>query len=107
MLEVTKDGSSEISDEVGMKILQKTTVTKLDRKADKVIATIEAGGDGPGALADLQAALIAAGFASVDYAVLADATSLAPIEALSGAPARLLVAARIGGTRLIDNMAVG
>ncbi|MEL7182614.1 MAG: dihydrolipoyl dehydrogenase [Pseudomonadota bacterium] len=28
----------------GMKILQKTTVTKLDRQADKVIATIEAGG---------------------------------------------------------------
>ncbi|NQX94034.1 MAG: pantoate--beta-alanine ligase [Erythrobacter sp.] len=71
------------------------------------IAAIEAGGDGPKALADLQAALIKAGFASVDYAVLADATSLAPIEALSGASARLLVAARIGGTRLIDNMAVG
>lgn len=57
-------------------------------------------------LAQLQAALLAAGFSSVDYAVLSDAASLAPLDTLTDAPARLLVAARIGGTRLIDNMAV-
>jgi pantoate--beta-alanine ligase len=57
-------------------------------------------------LVRLEAEIIAAGFASVDYAVLADSTSLAPLVALTDAPARLLVAARIGGTRLIDNMAV-
>jgi pantoate--beta-alanine ligase len=51
--------------------------------------------------------VLAAGFSSVDYAALADSTSLAPLAALGDAPARLLVAARIGGTRLIDNMAVG
>jgi pantoate--beta-alanine ligase len=50
---------------------------------------------------------IEAGFSSVDYAVLADAASLAPLGGLTGNPARLLVAARIGSTRLIDNMAVG
>jgi pantoate--beta-alanine ligase len=55
----------------------------------------------------LEAAILAAGFAGVDYAVLADAVSLAPLTALGDSPARLLVAARIGGTRLIDNMAVG
>ena len=49
---------------------------------------------------------IAAGFASVDYAELADSRSLAPLGALGKTPARLLVAARIGNTRLIDNMAV-
>ena len=57
-------------------------------------------------LAALEDALLGAGFSGVDYAVLADARSLAPIDTLTGAPARLLVAARIGGTRLIDNMAV-
>lgn len=48
--------------------------------------------------------ITAAGFA-LDYLELRDATTLAPIEHLS-APARLLVAAKIGTTRLIDNMAV-
>ena len=74
---------------------------------DAAIATIEGGGNVGAALARLQSDLLEAGFASVDYAALADATSLAAIDALTGASARLLVAARIGGTRLIDNKAVG
>jgi pantoate--beta-alanine ligase len=51
-----------------------------------------------------RAAIAAAGF-SLDYLVVCDATTLAPITTLS-APARVLVAAKIGKTRLIDNMAV-
>jgi pantoate--beta-alanine ligase len=50
--------------------------------------------------------LLAEGFDSIDYVTLCDAQSLAPISALTGNPARLLVAARIGTTRLIDNVAV-
>jgi pantoate--beta-alanine ligase len=46
-----------------------------------------------------------AGFASVDYVAIRDAATLAPINALAR-PARILAAARVGGTRLIDNMAV-
>lgn len=71
------------------------------------IAAIENGDSAAMALADLRSTLLEAGFTRVDYAVLADATSLAPIEVLTGVSARLVVAARIGGTRLIDNMAVG
>jgi pantoate--beta-alanine ligase len=50
-------------------------------------------------------ALLAAGFASVDYLTVRDAETLAPLASLDR-PARILVAATIGTTRLIDNMAV-
>jgi pantoate--beta-alanine ligase len=49
--------------------------------------------------------LLEAGFNSVDYVALRDAQTLAPVTDLSR-PARVLAAAKIGATRLIDNMAV-
>ena len=70
------------------------------------IAAVRAGIPLAEALAGLTGSLLAGGFSSVDYAEIRDAASLAPLAALGDAPARLLVAARIGGTRLIDNMAV-
>ena len=57
------------------------------------------------ALQDGSAQLTEAGFV-VDYLELADATTLQPIRNLT-APARLLAAARIGTTRLIDNVGIG
>jgi len=50
-------------------------------------------------------ALTDAGFDSVDYVAIRDAESLAEIHDLKR-PARILAAARIGKTRLIDNMAL-
>jgi pantoate--beta-alanine ligase len=50
-------------------------------------------------------AVLAAGFDSVDYLAVRDANTLAKIETTS-AEMRILVAATIGRTRLIDNMAV-
>ena len=73
----------------------------------QAIPDIIAGNSVAGALDRLGAALLAAGFASVDYAELRDAESFAVLDQKPAMPARLLVAARIGGTRLIDNMAVG
>ncbi|MBA4046085.1 MAG: pantoate--beta-alanine ligase [Erythrobacter sp.] len=86
---------------------QRAAAARLPRAMQQAIAAIEGGSDVNGELEGLQAALVAAGFASVDYAVLADARTLAPLTVLGDTSARLLVAARIGGTRLIDNMAVG
>lgn len=79
----------------------------LPRAMKEAIARIEDGQEVQPTLNALEDELLGARFSSVDYAVLADAASLAPLTGLSGAAARLLVAARIGGTRLIDNMAVG
>jgi len=84
----------------------RSAAATLPRAMKAAIAAIEAGAEPAHALAQLKEALIEAGFDSVDYAVLADAASLQALESLGGKPARLLVAARIGGTRLIDNMAV-
>ncbi|MBS0471678.1 MAG: pantoate--beta-alanine ligase [Proteobacteria bacterium] len=46
-----------------------------------------------------------AGFEKVDYVAVRDAETLAHIRAVER-PARILAAAKIGGTRLIDNMTV-
>ncbi|MBX3565842.1 MAG: pantoate--beta-alanine ligase [Sphingomonas sp.] len=68
--------------------------------AERAIAT---GGDPAAALAQAIDTLSAAGF-DVDYVELRDAATLdSPQE---GQPMRLLAAARIGGVRLIDNIAV-
>ena len=53
----------------------------------------------------VRAELLSAGFASVDYVALCNAETLAPLHQLD-APARLLAAAHVGTTRLIDNLAV-
>lgn len=71
----------------------------------QALAVIGAGGAVAAALSQLEQALLAGGFSSVDYAELCDAESLAPLAERGAHPARLLVAARIGKARLIDNMA--
>jgi pantoate--beta-alanine ligase len=57
------------------------------------------------ALARARDALSRAGFAPIDYVELRDAETLTPIETRDR-PARLLAAAYLGGTRLIDNLPV-
>jgi len=52
-----------------------------------------------------RAAVLAAGWSSVEYLALRRASDLAPLDAATE-PARLLAAAWLGGVRLIDNVAV-
>ncbi len=64
------------------------------------------GGAGVGqALAGAGAVLERAGFGPIDYLALCDPDTLAPLDRLDR-PARLLAAAKLGTTRLIDNIAV-
>lgn len=79
----------------------------LPQAMRRAIAAIESGAGVPSSLSRLKAELLEAGFASVDYAELRDAASLEELSEIADRPARLLVAARIGKARLIDNMAVG
>ncbi len=84
----------------------RASAATLPRAMREAIAQIEGGQDAMTALAALKQQLLSAGFDQVDYADLADAQTLQRLDALGEGPARLLVAARIGGTRLIDNMEV-
>ena len=57
------------------------------------------------ALSDAKAAIIADGFDQVDYLVLRDADTLGEVTDMTQ-NRRLLTVARLGGVRLLDNMAV-
>jgi len=77
----------------------------LPRALGDAARAIEAGGDVAEALDRARARLAEAGFGPIDYVELRDAETLAPLTVLDR-PARLLAAARIGRTRLIDNLPV-
>lgn len=77
----------------------------LHRALQAVVDGVKAG-KSPAELCHRAAAdVIAAGFASVDYIEVRDADDMSPVETLTR-PARVLAAARLGTTRLIDNIGI-
>ena len=86
---------------------QREQAVGLSAAMRRTIAVITGGADVATSLAALKAEILATGFHSIDYADLRDAVTLDELTTFMGQPARLLVAARIGGTRLIDNMGLG
>jgi pantoate--beta-alanine ligase len=69
-------------------------------------ASMRAGESDPDEVRELMAAIAGAEpLVELDYAAVVDAATLAPPPTLAG-DLRLLVAARIGGVRLIDNVGV-
>jgi pantoate--beta-alanine ligase len=77
----------------------------LPRALGEAAASIRRGGDVALALATAKDRLTKAGFDPIDYVELCDAETLEPVTSLEKS-ARLLAAARLGRTRLIDNLAV-
>jgi len=77
----------------------------LPRALGEAKRLMEKGDPVEGALARAIAMLTAQGFDPVDYVSLCDAQTLEPMTVLDR-PARLLGAAKLGKTRLIDNIAV-
>jgi pantoate--beta-alanine ligase len=84
---------------------ERAVAPTLHRVLRECAAGIAAGRPIGGALEKGRATITAAGFA-LDYLEARHAETLAPIAAPQAGPIRLLVAARIGTTRLIDNIAV-
>jgi pantoate--beta-alanine ligase len=77
----------------------------LPRALGEAKRLMEKGDPVEGALARAIAMLTAQGFDPIDYVSLCDAQTLEPMTVLDR-PARLLGAAKLGKTRLIDNIAV-
>jgi len=84
---------------------ERAAARTLPRALGEAAQAIAAGGDVAEALDKARARLEGAGFEAIDYVALHDAETLAPMTALDR-PARLLAAARMGRTRLIDNLPV-
>jgi len=81
---------------------ERTRAVALPNALNAAAESIRSGRPVPDALAEAQASLEQAGFSRIDYFALVDAATLEPLEAPSGTM-RLIAAAVIGTTRLIDN----
>jgi pantoate--beta-alanine ligase len=84
---------------------QRRTAPVLYRLLQEMAATLVTGTDARPIIADGFNRLREAGFDPIDYLSLVDAESLQPIDRATQ-PARLALAAYLGKTRLIDNVAV-
>jgi len=83
---------------------QRIAAATLPRAMREAIVAMAEGMPVARAIASAHADILDAGFASIDYLELRDGDDLSLLDAVQPG-ARLFVAARIGTTRLIDNMA--
>lgn len=99
------DGLAMSSRNAYLSAPERVVAGKLNLVMKDVIARVARGDTADHATAFGFGELLAAGFDKIDYLELRDAASLEPVHDLTR-PARLLAAAHVGKTRLIDNMAV-
>jgi pantoate--beta-alanine ligase len=85
---------------------QRAAAPVLHRTLLDVAKRVAEGAGAPEGAAWGRAALLEAGFTKVDYVEVRDATTLAPAETAAASPWRVLAAAHLGNTRLIDNVGV-
>jgi pantoate--beta-alanine ligase len=78
----------------------------LNRAIAEVAGKVAAGAGIEAATTAAKAALMQAGFGRIDYVEVRDAETLKPAVPNAGRPMRVLAAAWLGKTRLIDNVAV-
>ena len=100
-----RDGLAMSSRNVYLLTEERRTAPELHRAMKESARLLRAGAEIGAAMAAGAEIIKAAGFA-LDYFELRNAETLAPITSLTDGPPRILVAARLGTTRLIDNIAV-
>jgi pantoate--beta-alanine ligase len=85
---------------------QRRIAPELNRAITRVAAAVRAGAAPAEASAQARDDIARAGFTPIDYVEVRDAETLAPTPAGGGRPLRVLAAAWLGKTRLIDNVGV-
>ncbi|MGQ0683806.1 pantoate--beta-alanine ligase [Bradyrhizobium sp.] len=100
-----RDGLAMSSRNVYLSAEERRVAPTLYKAMKRGAAGIRSGEDIAAALAAGEETIRNAGFA-LDYLEARHAETLAPVGSMKDGPVRMLVAARLGTTRLIDNIAV-
>jgi pantoate--beta-alanine ligase len=99
------DGLAMSSRNVYLSPEERRAAPVLYRAMKESAGRLRAGDDIEAAMADGTELIVGAGFA-LDYFEVRHAETLAPVASVKDGPMRILVAAKIGKTRLIDNIGV-
>jgi pantoate--beta-alanine ligase len=99
------DGLAMSSRNVYLSPEERPQATTLYRAMRESAKRLKAGEDVEAAMANGAELITGAGFA-LDYFEARHAETLAPIQSMKDGPVRILVAAKIGTTRLIDNIGI-
>jgi pantoate--beta-alanine ligase len=100
-----RDGLAMSSRNVYLSAEQRAVASVLYRAMKESAKRLRAGDDIAATIAGGAGMITEAGFA-LDYFEVRHAETLAPIVSVKDGPMRILVAAKLGATRLIDNIAV-
>ncbi|MEH2534887.1 pantoate--beta-alanine ligase [Bradyrhizobium sp. AZCC 1588] len=100
-----RDGLAMSSRNVYLSAEERQTAPTLHRAMKESAKRLKAGEDFEATMAAGRELITAAGFA-LDYFEARHAGTLAPIASIKEGPVRILVAAKLGTTRLIDNIGV-
>ncbi len=99
-----EDGLAMSSRNRYMSPAERAIAASLYRELGNVAKAVRGNATSADATARASKALLTAGFDRIEYLTVVDPASLVPLERVSG-PARVIAAARLGRTRLIDNIA--
>lgn len=101
-----EDGLALSSRNAYLTVEERRKALALPRALHDASVRIRGGADVATTVAAASADILNAGFAQVDYFALADSHTLEPLTHYDGRSAHILAAAKIGKTRLIDNIAL-
>jgi pantoate--beta-alanine ligase len=99
------DGLALSSRNAYISAAERAAAPALHRAIARLAQTVAAGGAVEAATAEAATSILAAGFAKIDYVEVRDAETLGGFQ--MGRMGRVLAAAWLGKTRLIDNVAAG